>query len=86
MPLFYNRNIFLYLLNDRLAYCIILLRIWVVGLMYLSSESIYGFNINKKIFHLLLLFLLIFLLMSFYVNRILLFYVFFEISLIPTFF
>lgn len=84
--MFYGRNIFFYFINDNLTYCIILLRIWIVGLIYLASANVYITINNRKLFIVIILFLLNFLILSFYVNRVLLFYIFFEIRLIPTFF
>lgn len=84
-PLIYSVNVFNYFFIDNLSYCMILLRLWIVGLIFLSSENVYYMKNKVLKFNFILLILMIFLIISFFVNRCLLFYIFFEIRLIPTF-
>nr|AND96559.1 NADH deshydrogenase subunit 4 [Tiniocellus spinipes] len=69
---------------DLLSYCMILLSFWICSLMMMASESIYYKNYYYKFFLLILLFLMIFLFMTFSSMNLFLFYLFFEMSLIPT--
>nr|AND96533.1 NADH deshydrogenase subunit 4 [Onthophagus diabolicus] len=69
---------------DLLSYCLILLSFWVCSLMVMASESIYYKNYYSSMFMLIILFLLIFLYMTFSSMNLFLFYLFFEMSLIPT--
>nr|AND96572.1 NADH deshydrogenase subunit 4 [Tiniocellus sarawacus] len=69
---------------DLLSYCMILLTLWVCSLMIMASESIYYKNYYYKVFMLTVLFLLIFLYITFSSMNLFLFYLFFEMSLIPT--
>lgn len=85
VPLIYQRNILIYFFIDNLSFYLVLLRIWIIGLIFIASEFINFKNNYKFLFSLLLLFLLLFLIFSFIVNNFLLFYIFFEIRLIPTF-
>nr|APT41436.1 NADH dehydrogenase subunit 4 [Psychodopygus squamiventris maripaensis] len=71
---------------DYLSYGLILLSIWIMGLMMMASEKIYYYNKQESLFMLLLLSLLILLILTFSTSNIFLFYLFFEGSLIPTFF
>nr|APT41579.1 NADH dehydrogenase subunit 4 [Psathyromyia aragaoi] len=71
---------------DYLSYGLILLSIWILGLMMMASEKIYYYNKQEKLFMLLLISLLILLIMTFSTMNIFLFYLYFESSLIPTFF
>nr|BAD32650.1 NADH dehydrogenase subunit 4 [Orthetrum melania] len=71
---------------DVLSYGLIFLSFWICCLMMLSSSNIY-FNNNFVIFFMLsILFLLLFLLFTFMSVNLFMFYLFFESSLIPTFF
>nr|QQO80808.1 NADH dehydrogenase subunit 4 [Cryptophyllium westwoodii] len=71
---------------DVYSYFLIFLSFWICGLMFLSSTIIYSFDYysNKFIFFVLVLF--IFLYLSFSSDNLILFYLFFESSLIPTLF
>nr|APT41488.1 NADH dehydrogenase subunit 4 [Trichopygomyia trichopyga] len=71
---------------DYLSYGLILLSIWVLGLMMMASEKIYYYFKQEKLFMIMLLLLLILLILTFSTMNIFLFYLFFEGSLIPTFF
>nr|AND96585.1 NADH deshydrogenase subunit 4 [Oniticellus egregius] len=70
--------------SDLLSYCMILLSFWICSLMIMASESIFYKNYFYKFFMLILLMLMIFLFMAFSSMNLFLFYLFFEMSLIPT--
>nr|AWV83167.1 NADH dehydrogenase subunit 4 [Auritibicen bihamatus] len=67
---------------DSVSYSLILLSIWISFLMILSSPK-YKHN-NKKLFMFMVLLLLIFLILSFCSSNLMIFYICFESSLIPT--
>lgn len=71
---------------DIISYSLIGLRYWLLFLMVLASYRIYNNKNNSKEFLFTLIFILLALLITFSIDNILLFYVFFEISLIPTLF
>nr|UGS80446.1 NADH dehydrogenase subunit 4 [Lachesilla sp. LaspGHN] len=71
---------------DLMSYMLILLTLWIIFLMLLSSESYFYNNFYKIPFMFVLLILLMFLLLSFYSTNVFFFYLWFESSLIPTFF
>nr|UGS80407.1 NADH dehydrogenase subunit 4 [Lachesilla punctata] len=71
---------------DLLSYTLVLLSLWIVGMMLLSSEGIISSKFFKNQFLFVLLMLLLFLVLSFYSTNVFLFYLWFESSLIPTFF
>nr|ALO70259.1 NADH deshydrogenase subunit 4 [Aleochara sp. 2 EF-2015] len=69
---------------DLLSYTMILLSIWICSLMILASSKVY-MNLNYfKLFMFMLLMLLISLFLTFSASNLLIFYLFFEMSLIPT--
>nr|YP_009307962.1 NADH dehydrogenase subunit 4 [Myrianida brachycephala]AOR87135.1 NADH dehydrogenase subunit 4 [Myrianida brachycephala] len=69
---------------DTMSAALILLSIWVSMMMFLASFSNYFMNKNISMFNALILLLLIILIMSFSLNNMLMFYMTFEMSLIPT--
>nr|AND96753.1 NADH deshydrogenase subunit 4 [Onthophagus longimanus] len=69
---------------DLLAYCMILLSFWICALMIMASESLNYKNYFMNFFLFIVLLLLIFLYMTFSSMNLFLFYLFFEMSLIPT--
>nr|APT41540.1 NADH dehydrogenase subunit 4 [Sciopemyia fluviatilis] len=71
---------------DFLSYGLILLSIWILGLMMMASEKVVYFDKQKELFSFVLLILLVLLIFTFSMMNIFLFYLFFESSLIPTFF
>nr|AND96388.1 NADH deshydrogenase subunit 4 [Onthophagus schwaneri] len=77
-------NISYFMGNDLLSYCMILLSFWICSLMIMASESIFYKKYYNNFFMLILLFLLIALYMTFSSMNLFLFYLFFEMSLIPT--
>lgn len=83
---FYLENIRYFLGLDLISYGLIILRIWICCLIFISSELILKFKIHVNYFLFLILFLLIILYLTFRSVNIFLFYVFFERSLIPTLF
>lgn len=71
---------------DLLSYGIILLRVWICRLILISREKILRNINNNRFFIIIIIFLLVSLFLSFSIIRLFLFYLFFEISLIPTLF
>nr|YP_010692491.1 NADH dehydrogenase subunit 4 [Prioneris thestylis]WBV74644.1 NADH dehydrogenase subunit 4 [Prioneris thestylis] len=69
---------------DMISFGLILLSIWICSLMIMSSESLFKENYYWNLFLLNVLFLLIMLYLTFSMMNILMFYLFFEGSLIPT--
>nr|UGS80173.1 NADH dehydrogenase subunit 4 [Anomopsocus sp. AnspLA] len=70
---------------DLVSYTLILLSVWIIFLMIISSETIISQGNFETRFLLLNIILLMFLVLSFYSLNIFMFYMFFESSLIPTF-
>nr|BBD12699.1 NADH dehydrogenase subunit 4 [Dryococelus australis] len=83
---YYFCNMSYFIGCDVISYLLILLSFFICGLMIMASESIYRYDYysNLFIFFIILLFLVLF--MSFSSNSLILFYLFFESSLIPTLF
>nr|QLX47604.1 NADH dehydrogenase subunit 4 [Eutomostethus vegetus] len=78
----YN-NLSYYLGMDLLSLGLIILSFWICSLMILSSEMVYFQKNFWSLFIFMVYLLLIFLFLSFSVMNLLLFYLFFECSLIP---
>nr|APX40715.1 NADH dehydrogenase subunit 4 [Cryptocephalus bipunctatus] len=75
-----------YLLGyDLLSFLMVLLSFWICVLMILASAKLLKFNFYSNIFSMIILILLLSLMVTFSSMNIFLFYLFFEISLIPTF-
>nr|UGS80225.1 NADH dehydrogenase subunit 4 [Dypsocus coleoptratus] len=70
---------------DLMSYMLILLSFWICLFMLLSSEKIFFLKFYSSYFNLVLIFLMMFLYLSFYSMNLFMFYLFFESSLIPTF-
>lgn len=70
--------------GDLLSFSLIILRIWIVFLMFIARGILYKNNHYVYEFIVVNIFLLIFLFLSFRVNRLFLYYLFFECRLIPT--
>nr|YP_010586623.1 NADH dehydrogenase subunit 4 [Triaenodes qinglingensis]UZZ44437.1 NADH dehydrogenase subunit 4 [Triaenodes qinglingensis] len=68
---------------DLMSFCLILLSIWIIMLMYMASFMFYINNYNLIMLNLMFLLLLIFLYLTFSVLDMFMFYLFFESSLIP---
>nr|QUT09653.1 NADH dehydrogenase subunit 4 [Euprosopia sp. PH-2020] len=79
-------NISYFMGCDLLSYGLILLSLWICSLMLMASEAIYKTMNYKELFLVNVLFLLIFLVLSFGSMNLFMFYLFFESSLIPTLF
>lgn len=71
---------------DQLSYLIGLLSVWICLLMLLASSKIYFTNFYYKSFRMLILLLVFSLIFCFCSLNFLIFYIFFEVSLIPTLF
>nr|QNT26955.1 NADH dehydrogenase subunit 4 [Trigonopterus daun] len=69
---------------DLLSYCLILLSLWICSLMILASENIYKKGAYWELFLVVVVFLLLSLILTFSSMNLFIFYLFFEISLIPT--
>nr|QUB07197.1 NADH dehydrogenase subunit 4 [Syneta adamsi] len=69
---------------DLLSYSLILLSFWICSLMILASSKVYKYLNYYKLFLFIMLLLLFSLIMTFASLNLFMFYIFFEISLIPT--
>nr|AFQ62204.1 NADH dehydrogenase subunit 4 [Xyletinus sp. XYL01] len=69
---------------DLLSFMMMLLSLWICSLMILASDKIFYFNNYYKLFNLNLLLLMFSLILTFASMNFFMFYLFFEISLIPT--
>nr|AZL93111.1 NADH dehydrogenase subunit 4 [Aulacus sinensis] len=78
--------IYYFLGVDKYSLGLVILMIWIVKLMFIASKDIYMNNKFIKFFKFNLLFMMISLLISFFSLNLFIFYLFFEISLIPIFF
>nr|WPS67076.1 NADH dehydrogenase subunit 4 [Hyssopus sp. 1 HHL-2023a] len=67
---------------DMVSYVLIMLTLWIISLMFLVSLKL---KKNVKLFSFMLIMLLLFLLLCFCSMNYFLFYLFFEMSIIPTF-
>nr|UPL65928.1 NADH dehydrogenase subunit 4 [Helopeltis sp.] len=72
--------------GDLLSYSLLYLTMWIIILMMISSLSIFFNNIFKVEFMYMMIFMYFFLYMSFVSSNFMYYYLFFECSLIPTFF
>nr|APX39360.1 NADH dehydrogenase subunit 4 [Psylliodes thlaspis] len=69
---------------DLLSFTLVLLSLWICSLMILASSKLYKNNDFKNFFMLVMILLLISLFLTFSSMNLFIFYLFFEISLIPT--
>nr|AFP16936.1 NADH dehydrogenase subunit 4 [Mycetophagus quadripustulatus] len=69
---------------DMLSFLMIMLSFWICSLMILSSEKIFKMNNWSNMFLIVILILLISLILVFSSMNLFIFYLFFEVSLIPT--
>nr|ARH54242.1 NADH dehydrogenase subunit 4 [Cteniopus sp. AH-2016] len=69
---------------DLMSYVLVLLSFWICSLMLMASEKIYLKNNWYQLFLFVLLFLMISLFLTFSSLNLFIFYIFFEVSLIPT--
>nr|VFU78692.1 NADH dehydrogenase subunit 4 [Proasellus aragonensis] len=70
---------------DSMSLVLVLLSIWVVTLMILSSHKINLYNKYSSTFNMMMSLLLLTLILAFSCSSLLMFYIFFEASLVPTF-
>nr|UYG49112.1 NADH dehydrogenase subunit 4 [Abscondita chinensis] len=87
----YSYNFYFSLLSyifgcDYLTFFMILLSIWICILMLMASENIYFYNNFTLFFNFVILMLLLSLVLTFCSMNMFVFYLFFEMSLIPTLF
>nr|QNP10118.1 NADH dehydrogenase subunit 4 [Ochthebius colveranus] len=68
---------------DLLSYMMIMLTLWICSLMILASEKLYKSWYFSKLFLFMILLLVVSLTLTFSTMNLLLFYIFFEMSLIP---
>nr|AOY39075.1 NADH dehydrogenase subunit 4 [Rhizophagus dispar] len=80
----YTINISYMLGWDLLSFSLVILSFWICALMIMSSEKIFKLNNYYGLFQLIMIFLMFSLFMTFSSMNIFIFYLFFEISLIPT--
>lgn len=73
-----------YLILDQISSLLIILSIIITTLIILASTKIFTHNNNKSIFIIISILLLITLILAFSVNSLILFYIWFEASLVPT--
>nr|AND96362.1 NADH deshydrogenase subunit 4 [Bubas bubalus] len=78
------KNISYFLGCDLLSYSMVLLSFWICALMLTASGSVFLKNYYYKMFMLIILMLMISLFMTFISMNLFVFYLFFEMSLIPT--
>nr|YP_010586389.1 NADH dehydrogenase subunit 4 [Molannodes epaphos]UZZ44177.1 NADH dehydrogenase subunit 4 [Molannodes epaphos] len=83
MNVFYFNNLSNMFGIDLVSYSLILLSIWISSLMMMASSLVYEMNLKTMYFTINILLLLIFLVCSFSVMNLFMFYLFFESSLIP---
>lgn len=69
---------------DTISSSLIILSIWITSLILLARYNIIKYKKSPKLFSVTVLILLITLILTFSANRIILFYILFEASLIPT--
>nr|YP_009185861.1 NADH dehydrogenase subunit 4 [Liogluta microptera]ALO70655.1 NADH deshydrogenase subunit 4 [Liogluta microptera] len=81
---FQVESISYFLMCDLLSYTMILLSFWICSLMILASSKIYNLKNYDSLFLFLILMLMFSLLMTFSSMNLFIFYLFFEMSLIPT--
>ena len=71
---------------DIISFGLILLSFWICSLIIIAREKVFFYNLNSQFFLLLVYFLLLILILTFSSLGMFSFYLFFERSLIPTFF
>lgn len=72
--------------NDLLSFGLILLSFWITGLILIARERVFNYNNYSKFFVFIVLSLIFFLFLTFSRISLFIFYLFFEIRLIPTLF
>nr|YP_009728641.1 NADH dehydrogenase subunit 4 [Phyllotreta striolata]QHR79689.1 NADH dehydrogenase subunit 4 [Phyllotreta striolata] len=81
---FFWCNLSYFLGIDLLSYSLIILSCWICSLMILASEKVYKLNNFVNLFILMISLLMVVLFFTFSSMNLFMFYLFFEISLIPT--
>nr|YP_010309725.1 NADH dehydrogenase subunit 4 [Croscherichia paykulli]UMR54842.1 NADH dehydrogenase subunit 4 [Croscherichia paykulli] len=69
---------------DLISYLMIMLSFWICALMILASQKIYSTLFWSRLFMFILVLLMVSLLLAFASMNLFIFYIFFEVSLIPT--
>nr|QCX31982.1 NADH dehydrogenase subunit 4 [Amphimallon solstitiale] len=77
-------NITYFMGCDLLSYVMVLLSFWICSLMIMASEAIYCKNYYYSLFMFMVLLLMISLFLTFSSMNLFVFYLFFELSLLPT--
>nr|ALO76930.1 NADH deshydrogenase subunit 4 [Habrocerus capillaricornis] len=77
-------NISYFMGCDLLSYMMILLSMWICSLMIMASSKIYMYNNYYKLFMFMMIMMIISLFITFSSMNLFIFYLFFEMSLIPT--
>nr|AEH21221.1 NADH dehydrogenase subunit 4 [Himacerus apterus] len=72
--------------GDMLSLSLVMLSLWIVMLMYMSSINIFNNQINDNVFNIICMILLMCLILTFTCMNMFNFYLYFEFSLIPTLF
>lgn len=81
---FLNYSYISYFLGyDFLSYFLVLLRMWILFLIFIAREKLFFIKDYREIFTFILLILLLFLILTFFSINIFIFYIFFEARLIP---
>lgn len=68
---------------DGLSYFLVLLRVWISSLMFIASWKILDLKNYSSVFSFIVLFLLFCLVLTFSLLNLFIFYIFFEVSLLP---
>nr|AFQ62405.1 NADH dehydrogenase subunit 4 [Abraeinae sp. MJTNT-2012] len=79
-------NVSYFMGYDLLSFCMVLLSIWICVLMFVASYKLYMNKFYSNLFSFIMLLLLFSLIMTFGSMNLFIFYMFFEMSLIPTLF
>lgn len=79
-------NLSYFLGVDLLSYSLILLSFWICSLIILARERLFKYNYYWELFLLIIIILILSLFLTFSSLNLFIFYLFFEISLIPTLF
>nr|YP_010364856.1 NADH dehydrogenase subunit 4 [Odoiporus longicollis]UOL50373.1 NADH dehydrogenase subunit 4 [Odoiporus longicollis] len=78
-------NLTNYMGEDLLSYTLILLSFWICFLMLIASEKLYTYNNFMYLYMMMVMVLMLSLFLTFSFMNVFMFYLFFEISLIPIF-
>lgn len=82
----YQRAISYFMGCDVISWGLILLSLWICVLIFIAREKVFKYNVKITWFSFIILFLLLILVLTFSSINLFIFYLFFERSLIPTFF